>query len=112
MKATLFRRVQYHAVPYVVMGRHLATRWSRTGSTWRMQASSSFQQQTLTGLPSFNSWNALGGFGRTLGPQLAIQVAYTIGERGNLGYTAGTVNRGLYNAVRVSFVWSPQARLI
>ena len=87
--------------------------WSRPGSAWWVQASSSYQQQAYSRIPSFNSWNALAGFGRSLAPQLAIQVAYTVGELGNLGYTTSIVNHGgLYNAVRVSFVWSPQARLI
>ena len=87
--------------------------WNRPGSSWSVQASSSFQQQTYSGIPSFNSWNALGGFSRRLTPQLSVQAAYGVGELGNLGYTTSIVNRGgLYNAVRVSLAWSPQLGLM
>lgn len=90
-----------------------AWNWSRPGSNWSLQVSSSYQQQTYSGTASFNSWNSLAGLSRALSQQTAIQLAYSVGELGNPGYMNNIMNdKGRYNAVRISFEWSPQATLI
>jgi hypothetical protein len=87
--------------------------FNRPGSNWSMLISSSYQQQTYAGLSSFRSWNALGGVNWAVARQMSIQLAYTVGELGWPAYATNVQNyQGLYNAVRVSLIWSPQARLI